>query len=416
MTSQTETNVWTRSWTAAVGAVLFVFLAAAIVIGNGGYLTNPAASLIVPIGVTAVVPVALFLATFAASARFRGFVLAQDLRILTMMHLWRVVGFTFLLLYAFDTLPAVFAIPAGVGDVAIGVAAIFIVARMERDPGFVRAKGFARFHLLGLLDFAVAVGTSGLAAGAIPPNWAAMSALQWRRGRHLGTRGGRHTGSHPRRRDQRGDGRLAAQYLPELHRAAVHRPASDGAAQSPRIASRRRRDGGRGGSPMTDSAHPPLTAAPSLWSLLNRTVLLRAGIVAVVLGAALTLINQGRAVFGADAFQWLPMVQVLVTPFVVVAVAQLLGIRQAIGEGHPASERDEALWSTPLSHGILPRAVLLGLLAGTVNTSVGIAAAALQGDDLSALPLAPIGQAYLLPVLFGALSQSLAYRRARRQM
>ena len=35
MTSQTETNVWTRSWTAAVGAVLFVFLAAAIVIGNG---------------------------------------------------------------------------------------------------------------------------------------------------------------------------------------------------------------------------------------------------------------------------------------------------------------------------------------------------------------------------------------------
>ena len=168
MTSQTETNVWTRSWTTAVGAVLFVFLAAAIVIGNGGYLTNPAASLIVPIGVTVGVPVALFLATFAAPARFRGFVLAQDLRILTMMHLWRVVGFTFLLLYAFDTLPAVFAIPAGVGDVAIGVAAIFIVARMERDPGFVRAKGFARFHLLGLLNFAVAVGTSGLAAGAIP--------------------------------------------------------------------------------------------------------------------------------------------------------------------------------------------------------------------------------------------------------
>ena len=91
MTSQIETSVWTGNWKAAVGAALFAFLAAAIVIGNGGYLTNPAASLIVPIGVTAVVPVALFLATFAASARFRGFVLAQDPRILTMMHLWRVV-------------------------------------------------------------------------------------------------------------------------------------------------------------------------------------------------------------------------------------------------------------------------------------------------------------------------------------
>jgi hypothetical protein len=53
-------------------------------------------------------------------------------------------------------------------DVAIGIAVLFIVTRMERDPDFVRAKGFVRFHLLGLLDFAVAVFTSGLAAGAIP--------------------------------------------------------------------------------------------------------------------------------------------------------------------------------------------------------------------------------------------------------
>jgi hypothetical protein len=167
---------------------------------------------------------------------------------------------------------------------------------------------------------------------------------------------------------------------------------------------------------MTDFARSPLYATPRLWSLLNRSVLLRAGIVALVLGGALTLINQGRAVFGADAFQWLPMVQVLVTPFVVVVVAQLLGIRQAISEGRPASDRGEALWSTPLSHGILPRGLLLGLLVGTVNTAVGITAAAFQGDDLSALPLAPIGQATLLPILFGAVSQNLAYRRARRQM
>jgi len=70
MTSQIETSVWTGNWKAAVGAALFAFLAAAIVIGTGGYLTNPAASLIVPIGVTAVVPVALFLAT---SRHRRGF-------------------------------------------------------------------------------------------------------------------------------------------------------------------------------------------------------------------------------------------------------------------------------------------------------------------------------------------------------
>jgi hypothetical protein len=155
--------------------------------------------------------------------------------------------------------------------------------------------------------------------------------------------------------------------------------------------------------------------APALWSLLNRTVVVRAGIVALVLGGMLTLVNQSGALFGAERLQVLALVQVLVTPFLVVMVAQLLGIRQAIREQREYG-RGEPFWSTMSFHGIVPRALLLGLLVGTANTAVGIAAAVLQGDDLSALPLAPIGQAYLLPALFGTVSQTLAYRRARRQM
>ncbi|MFP6759491.1 MAG: hypothetical protein VCC99_14950, partial [Alphaproteobacteria bacterium] len=70
--------------------------------------------------------------------------------------------------------------------------------------------------------------------------------------------------------------------------------------------------------------------APALWSLLNRTVVVRAGIVALVLGGMLTLVNQSGALFGAERLQVLALVQVLVTPFLVVMVAQLLDIRQAI--------------------------------------------------------------------------------------
>jgi hypothetical protein len=85
-----------------------------------------------------------------------------------MVHLWRVVGFTFLTLTAFDVLPGLFAWPAGLGDVAIGIAALFVVARMDRHPGYATSPGLVRFHLLGLADFVVAVATAGLAAGGFP--------------------------------------------------------------------------------------------------------------------------------------------------------------------------------------------------------------------------------------------------------
>ena len=149
------------------GFALFWFVAAYL-IGSGHWLSNESGDLLAPIAITAVIPVLLFLLAYALSFSFRQFVLAQDLRLLTMLQLWRVIGFGFLLLYAFNVLPGLFAWPAGVGDVAIGVAAIFVVNRIERDSEFVTSAGFVRFHLLGLLDFAVAVITAGLAAGAYP--------------------------------------------------------------------------------------------------------------------------------------------------------------------------------------------------------------------------------------------------------
>lgn len=168
MTIETTTPLWTGPRKAILAALMTIQLAIAIVIGTGGFLTNDMLSVIPPIAITATAPVILFLLAYAFMPGFRAFVLAQDLRKLTMIQHWRVLGFAFLLLYAHGVLPGLFAWPAGVGDVAVGFAAFFVVARMDRDPDYATSRGLVWFHIMGLTDFAVAVVTVGLAAGAYP--------------------------------------------------------------------------------------------------------------------------------------------------------------------------------------------------------------------------------------------------------
>ncbi len=161
-----------NSWTpAAVGAAaigLILWFAAAWAIGTTGLFANDPASVVPPVAITVVGPVVVFLAAYAMSVRFRAFVLAQDLRLLTMLQHWRIIGFGFLPLYFYGVLPGVFAWPTALGDVAIGVAAAFMIARIDRDPDYATSRGFVSFHGLGLLDFAVAVASAGLTTGRFP--------------------------------------------------------------------------------------------------------------------------------------------------------------------------------------------------------------------------------------------------------
>lgn len=168
METRNQAPMWNRAQKAGLGGALFALFAIAYAIGTEHLLTNDGLSLIPPIVIPAILVPAAFVAAYALSPRFRDLVLVQDMTTLTTMQLWRVIGFAFLALYAFDTLPGVFALPAGLGDVAIGLAATLIVIRLARDPGYATSSGFVRFHLLGLLDFAVAAVTAGLAAGAFP--------------------------------------------------------------------------------------------------------------------------------------------------------------------------------------------------------------------------------------------------------
>ena len=114
------------------------------------------------------VPVAAFLGLYAISAPFRDMVLGWDMRLLTAMQAWRVIGFTMVALLAFGTLPGVFAWPAGLGDVLVGLAAPYYAIRLMDRPETATENGFVLWNWLGIFDFGVAL-TAGIAAsGAIP--------------------------------------------------------------------------------------------------------------------------------------------------------------------------------------------------------------------------------------------------------
>ena len=168
MTTQNQAQVWGRTQKSILVALLLVQFVIAYVLGTGHWLTNDSLWIIPPIGFSAFVPVTLFVVAYALSTRFRLFVLAQDIRTITMTQHWRVIGLGFLLLYAHHVLPGFFAWPAGVGDVVVGLSTILVIGRMDRDAGYVTTPGFTWFHYTGLADFAVAVVTAGLAAGAFP--------------------------------------------------------------------------------------------------------------------------------------------------------------------------------------------------------------------------------------------------------
>jgi hypothetical protein len=75
-------------------------------------------------------------------------------------HTLRVVGGAFLVVWALGGLPAAFAIPAALGDMAIGVAAPFVARRLARGIYDARAVWF---NIMGIVDLVVAVGLGFLA-------------------------------------------------------------------------------------------------------------------------------------------------------------------------------------------------------------------------------------------------------------
>jgi hypothetical protein len=117
------------------------------------------------IAASALLPVIVFAIAYLGWPEFRAFALSANPALLTVAHTWRVAGITFLILYFRNQLPGVFALPAGLGDIAVGITAPFVAWGISR--GITRSQLILFWNALGLLDLAAAV-TLGVLSSAGP--------------------------------------------------------------------------------------------------------------------------------------------------------------------------------------------------------------------------------------------------------
>ncbi len=121
------TNVGYRKLTAGlIGAWFILSLSASSL----NVFRNDSDRFVLPLVLAAIGPIMVFLPWFASSPAFRQFVRSLSPHALTIAQTWRITGFVFILLNAHGVLPGVFAIPAGLGDMAIGATAPLIARRL----------------------------------------------------------------------------------------------------------------------------------------------------------------------------------------------------------------------------------------------------------------------------------------------
>jgi hypothetical protein len=143
-----------RTVTVAItsGLVLAAWLVGTSIAALSGFYFPPVSGP-PPVGVQLAVALAALALCLAASPSLRS--LLADQKNLIRLNVWRLVGAVFVALMFTAEVPALWALPAGLGDVAIGATAFWVAGRLDEPGGARRAVAF---NLLGLLDLVVAVG------------------------------------------------------------------------------------------------------------------------------------------------------------------------------------------------------------------------------------------------------------------
>jgi hypothetical protein len=117
----------------------------------------------------AVVPPTIVLLALWRSSTLRRVVAAASLPALIGVQFYRSVGVLFVILLALGQLPAHFAVPAGWGDIAVGLTAPLVALALARGVRGGRTLAIG-WNVFGLLDLVVAVGmgTGFLAPFLVP--------------------------------------------------------------------------------------------------------------------------------------------------------------------------------------------------------------------------------------------------------
>jgi hypothetical protein len=151
-----------------VSVALALWLGLIFLLGAQGAFVGRAGSPPLPIFFGVTIPLVVFFAAYFGWNAFRAMVLGADLRLVAAIQGWRWAGLGFLSLYAHGVLPGLFALPAGLGDMAIGVSAPWIVLGLIRHPAFVISRRFVIWNIMGIVDLVVAVSMGAICSGFLP--------------------------------------------------------------------------------------------------------------------------------------------------------------------------------------------------------------------------------------------------------
>jgi hypothetical protein len=136
----------------AVRVIVWLWLFAALAAGYFGVLQKlplPAVQ-----GILVALTGALVLA-YRTIAPFRRWIGELDLRALVLLHVTRFVGFYLIALYRKGILPYAFAVPAGVGDVAVAVLALVVAFYPFSEAA--RPRAIYIWNVVGLIDILLVV-------------------------------------------------------------------------------------------------------------------------------------------------------------------------------------------------------------------------------------------------------------------
>src|SRR5579859_8121773 len=150
-----------------VFVALALWLGAVVFLGSKGAFVAGADLPPLAIFIGLAIPLAVFFAAYLGWGAFRAFVLSADLRLVSALQAWRWAGLGFLSLYAHGILPGLFALPAGLGDMAIGVTAPWILLRLIRQPSFAASRRYMIWNIFGIIDFVVAMTMGTVCSGFI---------------------------------------------------------------------------------------------------------------------------------------------------------------------------------------------------------------------------------------------------------
>lgn len=147
-----------RTISLGAGLLLGAWLTAALLLPPAPATLDQTSSTLSPLVPLFVLgPIGLLLLVRRLSPAVRQVIASMALPGVVGVQLYRLIGAVFVILFAAGQLPAHFALPAGWGDVVVGLSAPLVALALARGVRGARALAGA-WNAFGLLDLAVAVG------------------------------------------------------------------------------------------------------------------------------------------------------------------------------------------------------------------------------------------------------------------